>query len=172
MSTTIEDLRVRLDVLKTSRRLFLPPGERARRIRETEAELARLEAAPQQPVEPEPVRPAIALPPPPPKCDRSGDIGTKHIFALDAQDGDRCLCGKRVKVVMEPCHSCHAMFPLHRLTEREVLTMKATSSSPAEYDVIFLCATCLDLADQDGPDEAYERAERSEEWERRGGGGL
>lgn len=105
------------------------------------------------------------------RCDRSGDIGSTHIFRLGAADGDHCVCGRRVKVVMEPCHSCHAKFPLRRLTERQVLTAKQTFSSPAEYETVYVCDTCQRHCAEDR-DEAYERAQRSDEWERRGGGGL
>lgn len=38
--------------------------------------------------------------PRPPVCDRSGDIGSKHIWREGAQHGDLCLCGKRSKVVL------------------------------------------------------------------------
>jgi hypothetical protein len=40
----------------------------------------------------------VSVPEPPaPACDRSGDIGSKHIWLEGAQVGDWCLCGKRKK---------------------------------------------------------------------------
>jgi hypothetical protein len=33
-----------------------------------------------------------------PVCDRSGDIGSHHVWRDGATVGDRCLCGKRKRV--------------------------------------------------------------------------
>jgi hypothetical protein len=34
-------------------------------------------------------------PPAPPRCDRSADAGSTHVWREGAQVGDWCLCGKR-----------------------------------------------------------------------------
>jgi hypothetical protein len=39
--------------------------------------------------------PPTAAAPAPPRCDRSGDVGSTHYFREGAQVGDWCLCGKR-----------------------------------------------------------------------------
>ena len=49
---------------------------------------------------------------------------------------------------------------------RSVCVARQTMSSPAEY--VEWCAPCCG----EDRDDAYERAERSNEWEKRGGGGL
>jgi hypothetical protein len=67
------------------------------------------------------------------------------------------------------CHSCRRLLPAEEMHHAEVLTARQTHWSPAEYDGVDICEDCFT---GDGPDEDYERAERSDEWERRGGGGL
>jgi hypothetical protein len=47
------------------------------------------EAAPSVPT------PPTAAAPAPPRCDRSGDVGSTHYFREGAVVGDWCLCGKR-----------------------------------------------------------------------------
>lgn len=42
---------------------------------------------------PTPAPPPVA--PPAPRCDRSADAGSTHLWPPDAQVGDYCLCGKR-----------------------------------------------------------------------------
>jgi hypothetical protein len=102
---------------------------------------------------PDPARPTR---PRPVKCDRSADIGSNHYWREGAQHGDLCLCGKRAKVVLEQCHSCHALFPMHRLFEVDIQTAKQTHSSPAEFDTVHVCRDCFHHVGQ--VDEAYERA--------------
>lgn len=67
------------------------------------------------------------------------------------------------------CHACNRLFPQEEMHQADVLTARQTFSSPAEYDEVDVCDDCFR---RDGPDEDYERAQASEEWERRGGGGL
>lgn len=69
----------------------------------------------------------------------------------------------------EPCHCCRRTFAVSEMHQASVETAKQTHWSPAEADEVLVCADCFE---GDGPDEAYERAERSEAWQRRGGGGL
>lgn len=83
--------------------------------------------APEEPRQPEPVARAVQSAP---VCDRSGDAGSRHVWAEGATVGDWCLCGKRKR------------FPPFPEQERTAW------------------------------DDAYDRAEQSDEWERRGGGGL
>jgi hypothetical protein len=110
------------------------------------------------PPKPAPAAPAAQKPP---KCDRSGDIGSVHIFRDGAKHGDFCLCGKRTKYVIATCEGCGDRFPLHRLKEIET-----------DEGTVLVCESCIRHPEDDPDREAYERAERSEEWQRRGGGGL
>lgn len=70
---------------------------------------------------------------------------------------------------IEACAVCDKDKPVNELTEVVVLTARQTHSSPAEYDDILVCDSCLE-ADRHDPD--YERAQLSMAWQRRGGGGL
>lgn len=69
----------------------------------------------------------------------------------------------------DTCDGCGRLFHLNDLYPRWKLTARQTFSSPAEYDDVLICEACLSA---DERDEDYERAEQSEEWQARGGGGL
>lgn len=69
----------------------------------------------------------------------------------------------------EHCDGCNRLLPVNDMTEVAKLECRQTYSSPAEYSDVLVCDDCFS---GDGPDEDYERAERSEAWQRRGGGGL
>jgi hypothetical protein len=70
---------------------------------------------------------------------------------------------------MACCEKCGADVPEARIVE--VCTAKRTYSSPAEWSD--WCEGCArrEFGDPEC-DEDYERAERSDAWEQRGGGGL
>lgn len=69
----------------------------------------------------------------------------------------------------EHCHVCNRLFPVSEMHQAYIETARQTRWSPAEADEVLICEECFT---QDGPDEDYDRAERSDEWQRRGGGGL
>lgn len=113
-------------------------------------------AAPDETPQPKPAPPVEQ----PPQCDKSCDVGSHHIYRDGAKHGDWCLCGKRMKHVFANCEGCGDRFPLHRLMEIET-----------DEGAVLVCESCT-RHPEDERDEAYERAERSDEWQRRGGGGL
>jgi hypothetical protein len=69
----------------------------------------------------------------------------------------------------ESCHCCERVCAVSEMHQAYVETARQTHWSPAEADEVLVCEDCFT---SDGPDEAYERAERSEAWQWRGGGGL
>lgn len=62
-------------------------------------------------------QPFAASAPAAPKCDRSGDLGSRHIWRDGAVEGDRCLCGKLGLVILVPCAKCGTKWRRSRLSD-------------------------------------------------------